>query len=406
MLCVCQAVLSFGLGLAFPFFAIYLQRERGLPMAAVGGWLSLSVLATGLSQGLGGELSDRLGRRRVMSMSLWSRAGTVLALAASIHGRWSTGSIVGLHIVSSFVANFFEPAARSWIADHTKIRERHHAYGLFRTATHGGFALGPALGGLLADRSYALIFLGSAIVCAVCAMTATAFLRDDSRVKSKERFDPTGILRVARDGRFLRLCLLNGLISVAMAQLVVPLSVYATRFIGLRDSQVGLLLSLNGLLIIVFQLPTTRILTGIPLTSALAFGSLMYAAGYAWVGAAGGMAGLAGAVAVITIGEVLVPAAVHALAANMSPPESRGRYLGFFGLSRQIGSAIGPVAGLSGMELAAGHGLHGHWLGISAISIASAVGFHALRGKLRPAEEGMVEFPLGGDEGADPLMGT
>ncbi|MFH2202692.1 MAG: MFS transporter [Elusimicrobiota bacterium] len=402
LLCVCQAVLSFGLGLAFPFFAIYLHRERGLPMTWVGVWLSAGVLATALSQGWGGTLSDRWGRRRVMVLSLWARAATVLVLAAAIHGGWPLQAIVGVHLLSSFVSHFFEPSARGWVADHSKPTERHRAYGLLRTATCAGFAVGPALGGLIADRSYYLLFAASAVVCAVSAAVASLVLKDSPSGRPQGQSDKPGEAEEGADPSFLKLCFFYALLSIAMAQLVVPLSLYATKFMGLRDSQMGLLLSLNGVLIVLFQIPAVNLFAGIRLTVAIAFGSFLYAAGYAGVGWAGGLTGLIFAVAVVTGGEILVPSAVQALAANMSPPRLRGKYLGLLGLSRQIGSAIGPLAGCAGLEFAASRGLAGHWLAISAVAAIAGVGFMLLGGRLLPDEEGLVEEGLE-SEAADNL---
>lgn len=399
VLCSCQAVLSFGLGLAFPFFAIYLHLERGLSMTWAGVWLSLSVAASALSQGFGGSLSDRVGRRRVIVLSLWTRAATVLVLAAAVRFEWPLPWVIAVHVVSNFAANFFEPAARGWIADHTEAAGRHRAYGWLRAATHGGFAAGPAIGGFLTHRSYAAAFALSALVCSLCAAGATWLLRDDGRrgeaVSALAGFEPP------RDGRFLRLCALNALLSVAMAQLVVPLSLHASR-IGVNAAEIGLILSLNGALIVLLQVPATGLLGGVPLSAVLVSGALMYAAGYAGVAWAAGAAGLAAAAAVITAGELLVPAGVHTLAANMAPARSRGRYLGFLGLSRQLGSSLGPLAGCAGLETAERLGYAAHyWMTVSAVGIASAAGFFLLGRSLRPDEQGLGPVV---DDGEDNLL--
>jgi len=361
----------------------------------------LGVLTTAFSQALGGELSDRLGRRRVLALSLWSRAATTALLALAIRGRWPLGWMIAIHLTSTFLAHFFEPAARGWVADHAGARERHRGYALLRTATHGGFAAGPALGGFLAERSYAALFLASAAVCALCAM-GVSWLRDDAPKSAPEqRFDAAGALQAARDPLFLRLCALNALISVAMAQLVVPLSLYATRFAGLRDAQLGLLLSLNGAMTVLLQVPAARAMTGVPLSRAIVAGCLAYALGFAWVGHAGGFAALACAVAVITLGELLVPTAVQAVAANMAPARQRGRYLGFLGLSRQLGASIGPAAGCAALEIATARGAAGHWHAVAGVSALAALGFWVLGGRLGPVALGTAAHP---DEDPDELI--
>lgn len=189
---------------------------------------------------------------------------------------------------------------------------------------------------------------------------------------------------------FLRLCAVNALLAIATAQLVVPLSLYATRSLGLTSSQVGLLLALNGGLILFLQVPATHALAGTRLSAILVAGSLTYAAGFGAVGAVATAAGLGAAVALITLGEILVPAGVHTLAANMAPPRERGRWLGFLGLSRQTGSSLGPLVGCAGLEAASLHGLgHEYWFAVGALGLACAAGFHVVGRGLGAAEQGL-----------------
>ena len=396
VLSVCQAVLSFGLGLAFPFFAIYLHRVRGLPMTWVGGGLSLAVAATALSQGLGGELSDRFGRRRIMILALWGRAVTVLALAYTIYRDLPIPLIIGMQLVSNFVSHFFEPASRGWIADYAGIRDRHRAYGLLRIATFAGFAVGPALGGLMADRSYAILFAASGLVCILCALGATIFLRSERPPQADSEEELSDDIDYSVDWNFMTLCFFSSLLALAMAQFVVPLSLWATKFVGLKDSQMGLLLSLNGLLVVMFQIPAVNLLAGVRLTLAIGGGCIMYAVGYAGVGFAGGIAGLVIAVVLLSGAEILVPSALQALAANMSPESVRGRWIGILGLSRQFGSALGPVVGCAAMEYAAARGFAGHWFGVSIVAIAAGFGFLILGRRLLPEEEGLLEEEIVG----------
>jgi len=312
-------------------------------------------------------------------------------LAVAIHRGLPPLTIIGVHILSNLMSHAFEPASRGWIADHTTVAQRHRAYGVLRVASYVGFVAGPTLGGLIADRSYALVFAAAAIVCALCAVAATLALPGDSGGEHVESVRVSWVDAAGIDRSFLILCFYNALLSVVMAQLVVPMSLYATKYLGMPDSRVGLLLSLNAAFIVVCQIPTVHLFSGIRLTVAAGIGALCYAVGFGWMGFAGGMVGLALAVIIISVGEVLVPAAVQTLAANMSPEDSRGRYIGILGLSRQVGSAIGPTVGSAGLEWAMSNGLPGHWPGIAGLAVVSAIGFLMLGSRLLPDEEGLLE---------------
>ncbi len=392
ILFACQGVLAAGLALSFPFLALYLHR-RGMSFGSVGVWLSAASLLTALGQGLGGELADVLGRSRVMILSLVARAATTAAMAWAIGAEQPVWAVMGLHLLASLTAHGFEPASRSWIADHVEPRERHRAYGLLRIAINLGFAAGPALGGFLAQRSYALIFAISAAVCALCAAAST-LLSDRPGSRRVEPFDPAGALKAAADPRFRGLCFNNFLISVAMAQLVVSVSIYATSFLRMPESRVGLLFSINGLMVALLQFPATSLLSRFPLTAGVSAGCLLYAAGFAGVGYAAGFAGMAVAMAVITLGEIFVAPGVNALAANLAPRRERGRYMGFFGLAQQGGASLGPLTGGLGLDLLSARWAPAHWLGVAAVAAVAAAGFHALRRGLTSAEQGLTEAPF------------
>jgi predicted MFS family arabinose efflux permease len=312
---------------------------------------------------------------------------------------WAIGSdlplwaVMGLHLLASVTAHGFEPASRSWIADHVAPPERPRAYGLMRVAVNVGFAAGPALGGFLAQRSYALVFALSAVVCAACAAASTR-LTDRPLPRRAEPFDPAGALKAAGDKRFRGLCFNNCLISVAMAQLVVSVSIYATSFLRMPESRVGLLFTINGLMVAVLQFPATGLLSRLPLTGAITAGCLLYAAGFASVGWAAGFSGMAAAMALITLGEIFVAPGVNALAANLAPRRERGRYMGFFGLTHQAGASLGPLTGGLGLDLLSARWAPAHWLGVAAVALAAAAGFHSLRKGLTDSEQGLNEAPF------------
>src|SRR5437016_4193994 len=112
------------MALSFPFFALYLHRRAGLPMLWVGAWLAFVMMVSAISQGAGGELSDVRGRKAVMFGSMLARALTAFALAAAIGFAWPLPALLLVHFLAIFSANFFDPAARGWVADQCSEEER------------------------------------------------------------------------------------------------------------------------------------------------------------------------------------------------------------------------------------------------------------------------------------------
>jgi MFS family permease len=384
-LLLCEAVLTAGLTLSFPFMTLYLHVQRGLPMGVVGLCVAGAMAAAAAGQGLGGELADLLGCKRVMAGSLAARTALTVLMAAAVSGSWAVPAVVGLHVTAGLLGNCYDPAVRAWIAHEHPAEGRVRAYGLLRTATNAAWALGPAIGGFVAARSYAALFGATSILCALCLALLLAVVPEAPAARSAA--DRAVLPGVPKDARFLTLCALGALIYCVMGQLVVPLSAHATAHAGLSESQVGLLFTVNGVLVVLLQHAVTGAVSGRSLTRAAAFGCLFYAAGWSCVGFAAGWWGLAAGVAIATIGETVVSPCVQALAANLAPASARGRYQGFSGLVTSLGLAAGPALGGWGQQRFSWP--PAPWLAVGALAVAAAFGFANFGSRLTAAEQGM-----------------
>ncbi len=387
LLAFCQFLLSAGNALAFPFLAIYLGEKRGVPAHEIGAILSLFVLATAAGQGLGGWASDLWGRKRVMLGALAARTVLVAALSKVVaSGALST--LIVVHLLYSLLGSAFQPASQSWVADQYSPRRRLEAYSLLRVAPNLGFAIGPALGSLAPLSSYPSLFAISAATTFVCAALVGAFIPEAPRLESAApSLEDAAGARTRADRRFLSYCAWTIMLSLAAAQLVVGLSLYATRFLGLSHREVGLLFSLNGFMVVFLQTWLTRRFSEARLTAFLAAGGALYALGYGSVAFAGGFAGLIASVGVITLGEISVAPAMSALAANLAPPGRRGRYIGWHGLAYQLGWSMGPATGGLGLRFLGPLDPRLLWLFIGGLAALAARGFYGLRPWLSPEED-------------------
>ncbi len=382
-------MLSAGLALSFPFFALYLHKVRGIPMDMVGAGLSLVLGVSALAQAWGGELADTLGNKPVMVGALFLRTICVGAMAWAIEDGWGYPALVGLHAAGGFFGHFFDPALRSWLAEGTAARDRVDAYARLRVVVNAGWAIGPAIGGLMAERSYTGLFTASAAACAGCLILVAWGIPAGAPVRQSEGFSLKPLVAAARDRRYLEFCAYGVIIAAVMAQLVVSLSVHSVSFAGLTEREVGLLFTVNALVVVATQTAITGRLRRSRITSALAVGSLFYALGFGAVGFARGFAAMALAVVVVSIGEVIVSPGLTALAANMAPDKFRGRYLGFQGLTQSAGFALGPLLGGAALRYLSPHWVAGPWIMVGAAGAVAGGGFFRLRRVLADEEEGL-----------------
>jgi MFS family permease len=275
------------------------------------------------------------------------------------------------------------------VADRTSPRERLEQFGFLRIGINFGWALGPMLGGLLAAKSYSLMFLFSGLAYVVVTALVALFIRDCASRRPTQRVRLAEMALELKDPRFARLCALGLMISAVMSQLVVGLSLYCSKYLGYPQSSVGLFFSINGFVVVFFQYFASRLMSRIRLSEAMAAGALLYAAGYLLVGFSSVFLWTAAGVFVLTLGEVAVSPGLQTMGSNIAPPSKKGRYLGMQGLAQFVGRSFGIFLGGAGMELLAPSWRQGPWALVALIALCSGVGFYAMRHHLSKQEDGL-----------------
>jgi len=394
LILLCRVLMSAGYSLAFPYFAVYLSQERSVSLELIGAAMAASLLVSALAQILGGRAADKLGRRPVMLGGVLARAIFILALAFAVRAGSSFVLLMALHFAGSFAAGFFDSSSDAWVSDWFSESERLQAFSWLRTGGNLGWALGPALGGLLMNGAgYAALFFWTAAVYAVCFVLLWAMLRESHAGPSAVAAAagaPAGLTQAVGDSKLWILGAGTVLIGVVMSQLITPLSLYAVDFLRLSALQLGLLFSLNGAIVVLFQIPLSRLGRGVKLSVFLCGGCLLYAVGYASLSVMARPDLIALAVAVVTFGEISVSPALNAVAANLASEETRGTYLGALRFFRQIGWAVGPWLGGLGLARWGGAFPCPYWLMVGACAVAATAVFARLRARLSEREEGMA----------------
>ena len=389
-LVVGRFTLAAGFSLFYPFIAVYLKERLHLSNSVVAGLFAVSGLAVCAGMLIGGELADRIGSRRVMLTSLLMRILFALAYSACIVWGASFPVFAAVHILNSVLFGLYEPASQALVTDLIGERDRVHGFSLLRIGGNAGWAIGPAVGGFIAERSYGIAFDVSAAAYLVAAVMTFLWVPNPGPARPHDGFRwraMSGVFgQVAADVRFRHICLLAVFLGMTMGQLVLGMSLYCTQELHLPTSQIGWLLTLNGSIVVALQVPISRMLRKPRLTTSLALGSLLYAVGYAGMGLSSGFRGLAIAMTVVTLGEIIVSPTMDALAANLSPAKFRGRYRGVFSLAQQGGRVLGqPTCGLL-LDYLPGHRI-AQWLILATPAAIASVGYLALRRRISPEEE-------------------
>jgi MFS family permease len=319
------------------FLALYVTRE-GYSAAQAG--LALSAYGIGglVSAPLGGYLADRLGRRNTIALSMFAAAAALLLLSQA----GSLALIVPLAGVVGLTAELYRPASQALLADLTPAGERVPAFAVNRLAVNLGFAAGPAVGGFLAERSFMILFVGDALTSAAFGVLALLALPEGRPVPEEGR--GAGWVRAVLADRdfllFLGASTLGGLVIV-QAFSTFPLQVSA-RY---SSAAYGALISLNGLLVVLLELPIASITQRRRPRRAMALGLLLLGGGFGLTGLAPSLALLALAVTVWTLGEITFMPVAGAYVADVAPDQMRGRYQGAWGLTFGVAFVLGPALG-------------------------------------------------------------
>ncbi len=377
LLAAARTVNTLGFSIVMPFMVVYLVGQRGATGATYGGIYLVAGVCAALSQGLAGELADRLGRRRVMVTALCLRSVNLLALGWAISTGVSMHALGALIVVNGVLRALFEPAASAAVADLTPPEHRIAAFGLQRIAINVAWAMGPAIGGFVAGENYAYLFLFAAPLTLGAALVAGR-VRDSVRptlpLTTAPRLTPRALVRLLRAHPAFATYLGLVFFGAVLAHHFWTLSIYAKVELGLIESQVGLLFTVNGLLVVLLQVPAVALIDTRGPRFALLAGPALYALAYVAVGFATGFGSLAIAVAILTAGEVIFSPALSDMAAHLGDPRRLGRAFGMFGVMQQLGLAMSPLVG--GLLFDEWRGQHvAMWSGLAAGMAVVGVGY-------------------------------
>jgi MFS family permease len=321
------------------FLVLYL-REKGYSIAEAGLVVSLYGAGNVLAAAVGGLLADRVGRRNAIAFSMFSSAATLLALSQA-----DEIVLIGvLTFLAGLTGELYRPASSALLADLVPAGQRLTAFAVNRLAINLGFAVGPAVAGLLADVSFTYLFVGDALTSIAFGVLTLTSLPEGVRSRRGDERRGEGIRTIARDRAFL-LFLASSLLGAFVyfqANATFPLQVKES---GLTNADYGLLISLNGLAIVILELPFTSIVQRFPVIPTLAVGSLLVGLGFALNAWAETLAAFALTVLIWTIGEIVYAPLASAYVADIAPTHLRGRYQGAWGLMWGLAFMLGPAIG-------------------------------------------------------------
>ena len=322
-----------------PFLALYLTRN-GYSIAQAGVGVGAYGAGHVFASALGGHLADRIGRRHTIVLSMFGSAIAMLALSQAR----SFPAILILTCLAGTAAELYRPASHALLVDLVGKDQSVFAFGMYRFAVNLAFAAGPATAGFLADRSFFYLFVGDALTSIVYGFIALTFLPHGLRADMKNERVGEAVRIAIKNRPFVFLLLATFCMTVVDFQVAstFPLHIKAA---GFPSRVYGMLTSVNGILIVCFELLITNYVMRLRPQPVIALGFFFTGLGFALTGFAHTIPALAGTVVIWTLGEMLSSPMAVAYVAQIAPEQFRGRYMGLLTITWSFGMVVGPPVG-------------------------------------------------------------
>lgn len=342
-----------GFGIVLPLLPYY-AREYGATGMVVGMVVGVYSLMQFFFSPLWGRLSDRIGRRPVLLISLTGSAIGYMLFALS-------ESLVALLIarIVSGIAAANIGTAQAYIADSTTPENRAKGMGMIGAAFGLGFIFGPPVGGLLSAWGISLGFHGNlfpgvvASVLSATALTVGFFALAESKSPDlvprsglPPQFDPEIWSMIGHRRALAAILGTLFLIILAFASMETTVTLHGRDRFGFTARDLGFFFGAMGVIVALIQGtligPLSRTFGEKKLVAA---GTLSLLAGLALVPLVYESSLLYGVALLVAIGQGLGYPSLTSLVTRVSPARDLGSILGISSSVGSLARIIGPVAG-------------------------------------------------------------
>jgi DHA1 family tetracycline resistance protein-like MFS transporter len=373
-----------GFGIVIPLLPFYTERLGGGPFA-VGLMVAAYSLMQALFTPIMGAVSDRVGRRRVLLLSL------VGSVASQLFSAFApTLPLFILARALAGVAGGNIAVAQAYVADITTPERRARGMGMIGAAIGLGFVFGPAIGGAAGLGGLSMPFFVAAGFATANLILAFFLLPETCRAASVPT--PAAIMPVRRvwsRGLVIQLTVAF-LFNSAFVAMETIFALFTQRRFGYRVTQNGWLFAYVGVLLVAMQGGLIGRLVGrVGERAALAIGLALMAAGLLLLPPAHALWLLLVALGLLSLGDGATTPANASLISFYSGADRQGLVLGVGQAVAGIARITGPLwAGAAFADLSAGAPLL-----IGGLAMLAALALIVACGLRRELPAGMTASP-------------
>jgi MFS family permease len=371
MLSVVMLINRVGMVVIF-YLTLYLTNVHFYTVRDAGILVSIYGLGSLIGSYVGGWLCDYWGTSRVQFLSL-AFSGLGYLVIPLMNGYWELA--LSLFILAIF-AEAIRPANITAIAEVCPPEIRPRGYALNRLAVNVGVAIGPAVGGYVARINYHYLFYMDGITSlAAAVLFYIIFFKKPigkQQIKSEEKGPQPGPLKDPPFVFFLFLLLIIGLFFL---QIFNTWPLYLKDHYNLLEDRMGLLLAINALFLVLFEMPIVHRIERKPPLNIIAIGVLFLFFGFAILPLGTLFTFAIFSTLIWTTGEMLIFPLSSTFIANRATEQNRGKYMGLFTFTFSLAFVIGPLAGAWVYDEISPEAL---WYGMGVAGIFVSIGIKML----------------------------
>ena len=358
-----------------PFMSLYLTSSgMGYSIGKAGFVYGLFGAGAFTGAWLGGRLTDKIGFYPVQLITL-TGGGLFFILLGQMK---SFPAICVVSFFLSFINEAFRPANSTAIAFYSKEENRTRSYSLNRLAINLGWAVGSAIGGLIAKYNYQLLFWVDGITNFGAALLMLSFVKPTGYKPVSHKKIPGNAKQSAlHDAVYMWFIVLATLFAACFFQVFTNLSVHYKLNLHFSEPFIGLLMATNGLIIVVIEMVIVYKLEGRQKNTVyIAIGTLLMAAAYCMLNVFLMTAFMAFVMIVfITFAEILAMPFMNSYWISRSKPHNRGQYAALYTMAWSAAQTFGPMGGA---QIAEHYGFNWLWWTVCGLSLIAVFGFMRL----------------------------
>lgn len=364
--------------MVLPFLIIYLTQKKGFSeeqASFVLGVFGFGALFTSL---FGGSLGDWLGTKLTMTISLLGSA-LCLFIFPFLDGYFLILAVV---ILWSLLSEIVRPASMAAVTKNSTPELRQSAFAVYRLAINLGMSVGPLIAGFLVKDHFDSIFYIDGATSLLAALVVGFYYHqsNEERGVGRPNLPWKSIVNCLQTPAFVILCLLFLPILLAFAQNDSTLPLFVTQDLSLPATVVGLLATVNGVLIVLFEIPLNLKFAHWGIRKTFVVSAALFALSMVSLAISFGIWFLIFSAVLWTFAEILLFSAASSYLSELIPPDQHTGYMGVYVGTHNLTNIVGPIVGVWVMV---NFGARPLWFALAAVCLISFFG--ALRWLPKPS---------------------